>query len=56
MKLVCGFAVYHIVTHYCAASHRAAWSIGLSVVLSVCHTSEPCITAEMIKLPFGFRT
>jgi len=40
MKRVCGFAVFHIVTHYYAASHWVAWSVGLSVALSVCHTSE----------------
>jgi len=32
----------HIVTHYYAASHRVAWSVGLSVALSVCHSREPC--------------
>jgi len=42
MKRLCGFAVSHIVTHYYAASHRVAWSVGVSVALSVCHTSEPC--------------
>jgi len=42
MKRLCGFAVSHIVTHYYATSHRVAWSVGLSVALSVCHTSEPC--------------
>jgi len=41
MKRLCGFAVSHIVTHYYATSHRAAWSVSLSVALSVCHTSEP---------------
>ena len=41
MKQLCGFAVSHIVTHYYAASHRVAWSVGLSVALSVCHT-KPC--------------
>jgi len=46
----------HVVTHYYAASHWVAWSVGLSVALSVCHTSEPCKTAETIKLPFAFRT
>ena len=40
MKRVCGFSVSHIVTHYYAASHRVAWSVGLTVTLSVCHTSE----------------
>jgi len=40
MKRVCGFAVSHIVTHYYEASRRVAWSVGLSVALSVCHTSE----------------
>jgi len=38
MKQVCGFTVSHTVTHYYAASHRVAWSVGLSVALSVCHT------------------
>jgi len=42
MKWLCGFAVSHIVTHYYAASQGVAWSLGLSVALSVCHTSEPC--------------
>jgi len=42
MKWLCGFAVSHIVTHYYAALHWLAWSVGLSVALSVCHTSEPC--------------
>jgi len=28
---------------------RVAWSVGLSV----CHTSEPCKTAEPIQMPFG---
>jgi len=40
MKRVCVFAVSHIVTHYYAASHRVAWSVSLSIALSVCHTSE----------------
>jgi len=40
MKRVCGFAESHIIMHYYAASHRVAWSVGLSVTLSVCHTSE----------------
>jgi len=35
------FAVSHILTHYYAASHRVAWSVGLSVALTVCHASEP---------------
>jgi len=52
MKRLCGFAVSDIVTHYYAALHRLAWS----VALSVCHTSEPCKMAEIIKLPFAFRT
>jgi len=39
MKRVCGFAVSHTVTHYYVASHWVAWSVGLSVALSVCHTS-----------------
>jgi len=42
MKRVCGFAISHIVSRYYAALYRVAWSIGLSVALSVCHTSEPC--------------
>jgi len=45
MKRLCGFAVSHIVTHYCAAaSHRVAWSARRSFCrsASVCHTSEPC--------------
>jgi len=49
-------AISHIVTHYYAASHQVAWSVGLSVALPVCHTSEPCKTAETIKLPSSFRT
>jgi len=40
MKRLWGFAVSHIVTHYYATSHRVSWSVGLSVALSVCHTSE----------------
>jgi len=40
MKRVCGFAVSHIVTHYYAASHGVAWSVGLSVALSVCLVSS----------------
>ena len=46
----------HIFTHYYAASHRVAWSVGLSVALSVCHSSDPAKMAETIKLPFGFST
>jgi len=42
MKQLCAFAISHIVTHYYTASHRLAWSVGLSVALSVCHSSEPC--------------
>jgi len=60
MKRLCGFAVSLIVTHYYAASHGVAWFVGLyvalSVALRVCHTSEPCKTAETTKLPFEFRT
>jgi len=41
MKRVCSFAVSRIVTYYYAASQRVAWSVGLSVALIVCHTSEP---------------
>jgi len=33
------FAVSHIGTHYYAASHWVAWSVSLSVALSVC---QPC--------------
>jgi len=41
MKRVCAFAVSYTVTHYYAGSrHWVAWSVGLSVILSVCHTSE----------------
>jgi len=46
-------------------TNRAAWSVcrsvGLSVdlsvtaCLSVCHTSEPCKTANLIEMPFGLR-
>jgi len=56
MKRVCGFAISHIVTHYYDASHRVAWSVGLSVALSVCHTSQSWKTAEAVKLPFALRT
>jgi len=39
---------------------RVAWPVGLSVGLSVCHTSElqlnPAKTAEPIEMPFGMRT
>jgi len=39
---------------------RVTWSVGLSVGLSVCHTSEPPLspakTAKAIEMPFGFRT
>jgi len=39
---------------------RVAWSVGLSVSLSVCHNSElplsPAKTAKAIKIPLGFRT
>jgi len=55
MKRVCGFAVSHIVTHYYAASHRVAWSVGLTVCQSVTLVS-PEKTAEAIKLPFALRT
>jgi len=41
-------------------TNRVAWSVGLSVGLSVCHTSEPPLSpakpAEAIEMPFGFRT
>jgi len=39
---------------------RVAWSVGLSVGLSVCHTSEPLLSpakrAEAIEMSFEFRT
>ena len=56
MKRLCGFAASHIVTHYYAALHGVAWSVGLSVALSVFHISEPCKTAETNMLPCAFRT
>jgi len=31
---------------------RVAWSVGLSV----CHSSDPCKTAESIDMPFELRT
>ena len=34
---------------------RVAWSVGLSV-REVCHTSEPCKTAEPIEMLFALRT
>ena len=41
-----------------AVTDRIAWFVGLyrSVGLSVCHTSEPCKTAEPIEMPFGLST
>jgi len=42
MKRVYGFDVSHTVTYYYAALHGVAWSVGLSVALSICHSSEPC--------------
>ena len=42
MKRLYVFAVFRIDTHYYAALHGVAWSVGLSVAVSVCHTSEPC--------------
>jgi len=39
MKRVCGFAVSHIVTHF--TPNRTEYR-GLSVCLSLCHSSEPC--------------
>ena len=59
MKLLCAFAISHTVTHYYAASHRVAWSVGLSVCLSLCQSVtlvSPAKTAETIKFPFAFRT
>jgi len=35
---------------------RVAWSVGLSVGLSLSHTSEPSKMAEAIELPFGLTT
>jgi len=35
---------------------RLAWSVGLSVGLTVCHTSDHAKTAEVIEMRFGFRT
>ena len=32
-----------------------AWPVGLSLCLSVCHTSEPC-PVDPIDIPFGLRT
>ena len=64
MKEVCGFAVSHIryillrriaVLRACMrpiVADRIAWSVGLSVGLSVSHTSEPCKNGW----PFGLRT
>jgi len=38
---------------YC---YRPSSVVCRSVGLSVCHTSEPCKTAEPIEMPFGLRT
>jgi len=49
MKRLCAFAISHIVTHYYAATHPAAWS----VALPVCHTIEPSVNgndAPYVKL------
>jgi len=59
MKWLCGFAVSHVVTHYCAVtSHRVAWSVRRSFCrsVSVSHKSALQKTAETIKLPFALRT
>jgi len=37
---------------HCRPSSVVCWSVGLSV----CYTSEPCKTAEPIKMPFGLST
>jgi len=49
MKRVCGFAVSYIsallrriAVLLPIVTDRVAWSVGLPVGLSVCHTSEPC--------------
>jgi len=34
------------------ATDRVAWSVGVSVCLSVSHSGEPCETAKQI-MPFG---
>ena len=39
-----------------AFCYRASSVVCRSVCLSVCHTSEPCKTAEPIKMPFWLRT
>jgi len=43
---------------YCYRSEKCGLLVGLSVCLSVCHTSvvSPATTAEMIKVPFELRT
>jgi len=68
MKRVCGFAVSHIsyallcriavLRTYVRpiVTDRVAWSVSLSVDVSVSHTSDPSKTAEAIELPFGLRT
>jgi len=39
------------------ATDRVAWSVGLSVCLSVCHTIvSPAKANEVIEMPFGLRT
>jgi len=35
---------------------QVTWSVGLFVCQSVCHTSKPCKTAELIEILFGLRT
>jgi len=42
--------------YYAIVTDRVAWSVGLSVALLVCHTSEPYKMAKAIELPFAFRT
>jgi len=49
MKRLCGFAILRCIA-------PSGLSVGLSVALSVCHTSEPCKNGWKVKLPFAFRT
>jgi len=37
-------------------SHQSRSVVCWSVGLSVCHTSEPAIAAELIEMPFRLRT
>jgi len=38
---------------YCVATDEMAWSVCLSVCLSVGHDREPCIMTELIEMPIG---